>query len=403
MQQKLNHERLAGSLNELGRVGVGPDGLRNRLALTDEDKAARDLLCRWIREAGLELKIDAIGNIFGVLPGPAGGDPVMAGSHIDTVRNAGMFDGCVGVLSALECLRTVKENGLPHRAPLAVAAFTNEEGARFHPDMMGSLVFSGLEKAEDMYASIDDSGLSVGEELERVGYKGKDDVARPRAYLEYHVEQGPFLDARGVQLGVVTGIQGINWWHGRFVGQANHAGTTPMDMRHDALLALSQLHVRVTELARRTGACFTIGRARPEPYVVNIVPGEVAFSMDLRHPDPTILDQLNRAVVGAMNQAAAENGLVLEVEQTADARPVTFDPAMVDRVERCAEARGLTHARLVSGAGHDAQMMARVVPTAMIFVPSIGGLSHCPEERTEMPDVCAGAEVLLDCLLELAG
>lgn len=400
-ERRINRERLISSLEELSKIGVAPDGLRTRLALGDEDKQGRDLLCKWIRSSGFDLKIDAIGNIFGLLGGKEETDPIMAGSHIDTVRNAGMFDGCVGVLGALECLRTISEKGLPHRKPLALAAFTNEEGARYHPDMMGSLVASGLEKVEDMYASVDDEGKSVLSELERIGYKGCD-VVKPSAYLEYHIEQGPFLDKKGIQLGVVTGIQGINWWHGRFVGQANHAGTTPMNMRNDALLALSQVHVRMTEIAKRTGACFTIGRVQPQPSVVNIIPGEVSFSLDLRHPVPEILDQLNLTVVGLMNQAAAENGLKLEMKQTADARPVVFDAEMVGMVERYAVQRGLSSLRLFSGAGHDAQMMARIVPTTMIFVPSIGGKSHCPQEQSDMEQICDGAEVLLDCLLELA-
>ena len=398
VEQRINRGRLAADLEEMGRVGLGPDGVRSRLALSDADKQGRDLLCRWIREAGLDLKIDAIGNIFGLLGD--GGDPVTAGSHIDTVKDAGMFDGCVGVLSALECLRTIRERGLPHGRPLAMAAFTNEEGARYHPDMMGSLVVSGLGRAEDMYRSVDDAGLSVGDELERIGYKGRD-VVRPSAWLEYHVEQGPFLDAKGYSLGAVTGIPGINWWHGRFIGQANHAGATPMDMRHDALLAVSQLHVEMTALARRSGACFTIGRVDVKPHIVNIVPGEASFSLDLRHLDPAVLDQLNRAVVDRMNAAAEENHLTLEVEQTVDARPVTFSPELVAMVERHAAARGLSCARLASGAGHDAQMMARIVPTTMIFVPSVGGLSHCPREMSDMEQIADGAEVLLDCLLEM--
>lgn len=399
--QRINRDRLISSLEELGKIGVGTDGLRTRLALSDEDKQGRDLLCEWIRGSGFDLKVDAIGNVFGLLRGKEETEPIMAGSHIDTVRNAGMFDGCVGVLSALECLRTISEKGLPHAKPLAMAAFTNEEGARYHPDMMGSLVASGLEKIEDMYASVDDEGKSVLSELERIGYKGGD-ALRPSFYLEYHVEQGPFLDKKGIQLGVVTGIQGINWWHGRFVGQANHAGTTPMDMRNDALLALSQVHVRMTEIAKRTGACFTIGRARTQPDVVNIIPGEAAFSLDFRHPIPEILDQLNLTVVGLMSQAAAENGLKLEMKQTVDVRPVTFDVKMVDMVERHANQHGLSNIRLFSGAGHDAQMMARIVPTTMIFVPSIGGKSHCPQEQSDMKQICDGAEVLLDCMLELA-
>ena len=401
MEQRINRSRLVKSLNELGRIGVNEEGLRNRLALSDEDKLGRDWLCARIQEAGLELKIDAIGNIWGVLPGTEGGNPVTAGSHIDTVRNAGMFDGCVGVLSSLEALRTIKEKNIPHSKPLAVVAFTNEEGARYHPDMMGSLVVSGDETVEDMYASVDDEGKSVGAELERIGYKGTDSV-KPSVYLEYHVEQGPFLDAQKKQIGVVTGIQGINWWHGTFTGEANHAGTTPMSMRHDALLAVSELHCRMTEIAEKRGACFTIGRVQPKPYVVNIVPGEASFSVDLRHPDPETLKELNREVTSMMSEIARRRGLQLDVCQTVDAQPVVFRPEMTDLVERSAKARGLDFVRLCSGAGHDAQMMAHIVPTAMIFVPSIGGRSHCPEETSDMDQICDGAEVLLDCLLELA-
>ena len=402
--ERLNHGRLENSLKELGKVGATPGGGRTRLALTDEDKAGRDLLCRWIREAGLELKVDAIGNIYGILPGPGGAvdSPVMSGSHIDTVRDAGMFDGCLGVLSALECLRTVREKGLPHKKPLAMAAFTNEEGARFQPDMMGSLVAGGLEKLEDIYASVDEKGCTVGEELERIGYRGTDTI-RPSAFIEYHIEQGPLLHAQGIQIGSVTGIYGINWWRGRFAGQPNHAGTTPMDMRRDALYGLSQVHVRGTELARRTGARFTIGRVNVAPGIPNVVPGTVDFTLDLRHADGPTLEHLNKAVVGIVNEVAAENGLELELEQNVNARPVAFDASLIAMVERHAAARGLSLMRLGSPAGQDAQMMANVAPTTMIFVPSIGGLSHCPEEQTGWPDVAAGAEVLLDCLLELAG
>ncbi len=401
MEQRINRERLTALLNELGRIGLNEEGLRNRLALSDGDKLGRDWLCARIKESGLELKVDAIGNIFGVLPGTEEGSPVTAGSHIDTVKNAGMFDGCVGVLSALEALRAVKEKRLPHRKPLALVAFTNEEGARYHPDMMGSLVLSGERSLEDMYRSVDDEGKSVGDELERIGYKGSDCV-KPSVYLEYHVEQGPFLDAKKLPLGVVTGIQGINWWHGRFIGQANHAGSTPMNMRCDALLAVSELHCRMTGIAEERGACFTIGRVQVQPYVVNIVPGEASFSLDLRHPDPQVLDELNRQAASMMEEIARRRGLTLEVRQTVDARPVLFDQKMVSLVERCAAGRGLAYAKLCSGAGHDAQMMARCVPTAMIFVPSKDGKSHCPQESSDMNQICDGAEVLLDCLLELA-
>ena len=401
MEWRMNRELLVFMLEEMGRTGLDEEGKRNRLALSDGDKLGRDLLCRWIKDAELELKIDAIGNIFGVLPGTEEGDPVTAGSHIDTVKDAGMFDGCVGVLSGLEALRTVKEKKLPHRKPLAVVAFTNEEGARYHPDMMGSLVVSGGKTPEEVYLSVDDEGKSVGDELERIGYKGTDRV-RPSAYMEYHIEQGPFLDAKGLALGVVTGIQSINWWHGRFIGQQNHAGSTPMNMRRDALLAVSQLHCRMTEVARQCGACFTMGRVRPEPYIVNVVPGEASFTVDMRHPDTKTVKELQGTIGRIMNEIAVENGLTLDVRQTVDVDPVTFDDAMVDLVEKYAKARSLSYTRLCSGACHDAQMMSHCVPTAMIFVPSKDGKSHCPQESSDMNQICDGAEVLLDCLLELA-
>ncbi len=401
MENRLNHTRLAENLEEMGRVGVGKGGLRNRLALSDADREARDLLCGWIGDAGLELKIDAIGNIWGLLPGTENGDPVTMGSHIDTVRDAGMFDGCVGVLSALECLRTVAERRIPHRKSLALAAFTNEEGARFHPDMMGSLVVAGRAAAEEMYGSADDDGRTVGGELERIGYKGSDRV-RPSFYLEYHIEQGPFLDQQKLPFAVVTGIPGISWWSARYVGEANHAGSTPMNMRRDALLALSRLHCRMTEIAVQKGACLTIGRVRLQPDVTNIIPGAVDFTVDMRCPEQKTFEWLKEALKRTMCEIADASGLSLEWRQTVNGDAVAFAPEMVNLVERCLRARGFQAPRMCSGACHDAQMMNGLVPTAMLFVASRDGKSHCPQEFSDMKQICDGAEVMLDCLLELA-
>ena len=380
MENRLDHTRLIASLEELGRVGVGENGLRNRLALDDSDRVARDLLCAWIKEAGLELKIDAIGNIFGLLPGTEEGDPVIAGSHIDTVPNAGMFDGCVGVLSGLEALRTIAEKKLPHRRPLAVAAWTNEEGARFLPGLMGSSVVEGEVSLEKALATADLSGATVGEELKRIGYAGTDSV-RPSAYLEFHVEQGPYLDAGKIEIGVVTGVTGLRRWDVRLTGEANHAGTTPMVLRHDPLHAVSKLHCAMSEKAAQENAVFTI---------------------DLRSQDKTVLDRLAAECVSLIEKYAAEGGLKADYRPTEHVEPVLFDDRMTGKVERCANARGLTNRRMGSGAGHDAEIFALRVPTAMIFVPSIGGKSHCPDELSDMKLVCQGAEILTDCLLELA-
>ncbi|MCF4152302.1 M20 family metallo-hydrolase [Dethiosulfovibrio sp. F2B] len=397
----VNRVRLRDSIETLGRVGLDDSGFRTRLALDDGDKAGRDLLVSWLEASGLEVKVDAIGNIFGILPGEEQGDPVMLGSHIDTVRHAGRFDGCVGVLGGLEVLRTVAERGISHRRSLAVAAFTNEEGARFAPDMMGSLVLAEEVSVEDMYSRVDDDGVSVGEELERIGYRGSD-LVRPSAYLEIHVEQGPYLDMKGVPFGVVDGVQGIVWWQGRYVGQANHAGTTPMGMRNDSLLAVSHLHVKMTELAESMGGCATIGKISVDPYIINVIPGETGFTLDLRHPDGEKLASMKEEAERTMDDLAERFGLEVRYSREADVAPVSFDEDLVSMIQSVADERGLSSTHLWSGAGHDAQIMSHIVPTAMIFVPSIGGKSHCPQEDSDFDQIADGVDVLLECAVRLA-
>ena len=401
MENRLNHARLVSSLEKLGTIGIREDGKRYRLALSDGDKQARDLLCGWIKDAGLELKIDAIGNIFGLLPGTENGDPVIAGSHIDTVPNAGMFDGCVGVLSGLEALRTIAEKKLPHRRPLAVAAWTNEEGSRFLPGVLGSSVFVGDVTLEKALAARDFSGMTAGAELNRIGYAGTDTL-KACAYLEFHVEQGPFLDAEKIEIGVVTGITGLSRWGVTYKGEANHAGTTPMNLRHDPLIAASKLHLAMSAAAAEKNAVFTIGHMEVAPGAVNVVPGTVFFTIDLRSQDRTVLDELHARCEAEIRRCAREVGVEVECVPTDHADPVSFAPRMIEKVERFANLRGLSNRRMGSGAGHDAQVFAPRVPTAMIFVPSIGGKSHCPEELSDMKLVCQGAEILTDCLLELA-
>ena len=401
MENRLNHERLIASLEELGKIGVGKDGQRNRLALSDGDKAARDLLCKWIKEAGLDLKIDPIGNIFGVLSGTEDGDPVIAGSHIDTVPNAGMFDGCVGVLSALEALRTIAGKKLPHRCSLAVAAWTNEEGSRFLPGVLGSSVFVGDLPLEKALAARDFSGVTAGDELARIGYAGCDTL-KASAYMEFHVEQGPFLDAQKLEIGVVTGITGLSRWDVTYKGEANHAGTTPMNLRHDPLVAASKLHLAMSAAAAEKNAVFTVGHVEVSPGAVNVVPGRTFFTIDLRSQDRTVLDELHVRCEAEIRRCAREEGVDVECIPTDHSDPVSFAPGMIEKVERFAKLRGLSNRRMGSGAGHDAQVFAPRVPTAMIFVPSIGGKSHCPEELSDMNLICQGAEILTDCLLELA-
>jgi len=331
-------------------------------------------------------------------------EPVVAGSHIDTVRSAGVFDGALGVLGALEVLRTLDDTGVETMRPVAAAIFTNEEGARFQPDMMGSMVFTGKLGLEEAYASRDDGGATVGQELSRIGYRGVDSL-KPSRYLELHVEQGPVLHSEGLDIGVVEGVQGIAWWHGRYVGQANHAGTTPIGLRRDALLGASDLNVRLRALAEELGrgSVATMGRLRPAPDVINVVPGCAEFTVDFRQYDPRLFKKGEHRVEALVKEVAERHGLKWSLRQSADAQPVRFDESMVDLVESKARALGLSCRRMPSGAGHDAQFMSYVCPTAMIFVPSIGGLSHCLEEATSVADCVNGAQVLLDCVLELAG
>ncbi len=400
----VNAERLSGSIREMGAVGFDPEtGGRTRLALTDEDKEGRDLLCRWMREEGLDVKIDQIGNIFGVREGTdPSALPVMIGSHIDTVRAAGMFDGVYGVLGGLEVIRTLSQNKVRTRRPLVLAAFTNEEGARFQPDMMGSLYYTGAVGLEELLSAKDDSGLTAGEELDRIGYSGKETV-RAGCYIELHIEQGPRLDAEGLPIGVVEGIQGLAWWTGEYFGESNHAGSTPMEMRKDALLAAAELATEAEKLALRIGreSVATMGRISPKPDIINIVPGKCSFTLDFRQFENRLFEEGKREVERLIAACAEKRGLKYDLRKAAEAPPVIFDSEMVRLVENTAAKLGLASKRMVSGASHDAQFLSPFCPTVMIFVPSRGGRSHCPEEWTETMDLENGCNVLLHSVLEL--
>ena len=400
----INGERLISSIREMGAAGFDPKtGGRTRLALTDADKKGRDLLCRWMREEGLEVKIDQIGNIFGVRDGADPSElPVMIGSHIDTVRDAGMFDGVYGVLGGLEVIRTLNDNKVRTRIPLALAAFTNEEGARFQPDMMGSLYYTGTVSLEELMSAKDDDGLTVGEELERIGYKGNETVRAGR-YVELHIEQGPRLYAAGLPIGVVEGIQGLAWWSGEYCGESNHAGSTPMYMRKDALLAAAELATEAEKLALRigNGSVATMGRISPKPDIINIVPGKCSFTIDFRQFERGLFEEGKREVEKLIAACAEKRGLKCNFRKAAEAPPVVFDSDMVGLVERTAAKVGLGSGRMVSGASHDAQFLSPFCPTVMIFVPSKGGRSHCPEEWTEAKDLENGCNVLLHSVLEL--
>ena len=404
---RISWERLQGRLDALGEIGSTGDGGCARLALTDADKQGRDLVVSWMEDLGLRVDIDGIGNVVGTWPPDATEQPVMTGSHIDTVRTGGRYDGNLGVLAGLEAIETIITSGARPEHPLAVGFFTNEEGSRFAPDMFGSLVFVGglpLEEALDVVAV---DGAVAGDELERIGYIGPMPCpARPpRAFVELHIEQGPVLEAGGETIGVVTGVQGISWQEITITGQSNHAGTTPMDHRHDPSFAAASITTFVRALATELGPpqVATVGRVELHPNLVNVVPARATLTVDLRNTDDGILQHAEARLAAHCEELAAAEGVTIERKTLARFEPVAFDPEMVDRVERVAVANGHRVRRMPSGAGHDAQMLARVCPTSMIFTPSIGGISHNPAERTHPADLEAGANVLLDVLCELAG
>jgi N-carbamoyl-L-amino-acid hydrolase len=395
-------------IHRLGEVGALPGGGVCRLALTDEDKQGRDLLVTWMRDLGLDVSIDVIGNIWGVRSGTQDGPPVMMGSHIDSVATGGLYDGAAGVLVGLEVIEALNAAGVETTRPVAVAAFTNEEGARFAPDMMGSGVHQGALDLSEMLATVATDGSAVvGEELERIGYAG--DIApksmTPAAYLELHVEQGPVLEKENIQIGAVTGVQGISWTEFVIEGQSNHAGTTPMSMRHDAGVVAAAIALEARRIASDFGPpqVATVGVFELSPALVNVVPQKARLTVDLRNTDDARLIEAEERLIALAGQAAADEGCSLVTRSLARFAPVEFDQALVGKIEAAAKSRQMTVKRMPSGAGHDAQMFAPNCPSAMVFVPSEAGLSHNINEHTDESDLAAGATVLLDVVLDLAG
>jgi N-carbamoyl-L-amino-acid hydrolase len=398
-------DRLLWRLDALAEIGPIDGGGSCRLALTDDDRAGRDLVASWMRELGLDVGVDAIGNVIGTWEVGTGA-PVMTGSHIDTVRTGGRYDGNLGVLAGLEVIETLQRAKLTPRRPIAVGFFTDEEGARFAPDMLGSLVYVGglpLEEAHDI-TGID--GARVGSELERIGYLGPLPCPgpAPHAFVELHIEQGPLLEADGITIGAVTGVQGISWQEITIVGQSNHAGTTPMHLRRDPCYAAARVTAFVRELARTIGGrqVATVGRLLLHPNLVNVVPAWATMTVDLRNTDADRLSEAEARLAAFVADVARDEQLTVASRVLARFDPVEFDESIVDIVESTSIRRGRSTMRLPSGAGHDAQMLARVCPTGMIFVPSHRGISHNPAEHTDPEHLHAGADVLLEVLVELA-
>ncbi|HEX9818304.1 MAG TPA: Zn-dependent hydrolase [Methylomirabilota bacterium] len=404
---RIDRKRLEQTIEELGRVGATERGGLTRLALSDEDRRGRDLMVEWMRQAGLRVSVDQMGNIFGERPGQPGHPPVMLGSHVDSVPTGGKYDGQLGVLCALETIRTLNDHRVSTRHPVTLVIFTNEEGARFQPAMLASGVMAGKIALEDAYNARDKDGLRLVDELERIGYLGPEPcVPRPlRAYLELHIEQGPVLEEEGLAVGVVEGIVAIAWSRLTLHGVQDHAGPTPMRIRHDALVAAAEVVSGVRGIAREIGGDLvtTVGNLTVAPNIVNAIPGRVTLSIDMRDPKDATLDRALPMLDRVVRQACEREGVTYQLEHYWRVPSTPFDREVVDAVERAARAAGARHRRIRSGAGHDAQYMAAIGPAGMVFVPSRDGRSHCEEEFTPLEDIEHGANTLLGAALALAG
>jgi beta-ureidopropionase / N-carbamoyl-L-amino-acid hydrolase len=404
---RIDKRRLEQSIEELGRIGQTPRGGLTRLALSDEDKRGRDWMVARMREAGLAVTVDQMGNIFGRRAGDSALPPVMMGSHVDSVPTGGRYDGQLGVLCGLEVIRSLNDAKVRTRHPITLAIFTNEEGARFQPAMIASGVMAGKIALEDAYNARDKDGIRLVDELERIGYLGAEPcVARPfRAYLELHIEQGPFLEEEGLSVGVVEGIVAIAWSRLTIHGVQDHAGPTPMRIRHDALVAAADVVGGVRRIAREMGGDLvtTVGNMVVAPNIVNAIPGRVMLSIDMRDPQDATLERAREKLEAVVREACEREGVRYELEHYWRVPYTPFDPGVVDAVERAARAAGARHRRIRSGAGHDAQYMAAIGPAGMVFVPSHDGRSHCEEEFTPIDDIEQGATTLLLAALDLAG
>jgi beta-ureidopropionase / N-carbamoyl-L-amino-acid hydrolase len=400
----INPQRLWDSLMETAQIGANEKGGIHRLTLSDEDRAVRD----WFRKAcealGCTVAVDDCGNMFARRPGKrADLDPICMGSHLDTQPTGGKFDGVLGVLAALEVMRTLHAAGFETNAPIEIVNWTNEEGARFAPAMLASGVFAGAFMRDFAYAREDREGKTFLAELERIGYRGSEPVGQRKigAMFELHIEQGPILEAEAKMIGIVTGVQGMRWYEVNVHGQSAHTGATPMHLRRNALLGAARMveAIHGVALAHAPDAVGTVGLMEVEPNSRNVVPGHVFFSVDLRHPDETILDAMEAAFRAALPAVLEPLGLTFEEKRIWKNPAVRFHPDLIDCVRAGARKSGFGTREMVSGAGHDAAYVARVAPTTMIFVPCAGGVSHNEAESTTLEECGAGAQVLLEAVL----
>ena len=400
----INPQRLWDAIMETAKYGATPKGGIKRLTVSDEDKKVRDWFKAQCEALGCTVSVDSVGNMFALRPGRNNALlPIAMGSHLDTQPTGGKFDGVLGVLGALEAMRSMVDLGYETNAPVMIVNWTNEEGSRFAPAMLASGVYAGVFTQDFAYTREDRDGIKFGDELERIGYKGKEPVGAQKfqAMFELHIEQGPILEAEQKMIGVVTGVQGMRWYEVTVKGQEAHTGATPMKLRKNALLGAARMIDAIHEVGmRHLPGVASVGLIENRPNSRNVVPGEVFFTVDLRHPDEAVLDQMEKEYQAALPKIAKELGLELDEKRIWNSPAVKFAPKLIDCVRRGAEQAGYSTREMASGAGHDAAYIARVAPTTMIFVPCLGGLSHNEAESTSFDECAAGSQVLLNAVLD---
>ena len=402
-----NMKRLWDAHMEMAHFGATPKGGMGRLALTDDDKQARDLFVRWSEEAGCDVRIDTVGNIFARRAGrDANALPVMTGSHLDTQPLGGRFDGILGVLSGLEIVRTLHENGVEHEKPIDVVCWTDEEGSRFGAGCVGSNAFVGRRSVEETLEMSDDTGKSIGDELKRIGYAGSEPVGgfNVDSFFEIHIEQGPILENEGIQVGAVEGAQASTGYMVTVTGEEGHAGTLPMALRKDAMHGAARMIDAVDNVAFHFDPhpVITVGHLRVRPNSRNTIPGQVMFTIDSRHPDDGTLAAAGRMMIDACERIAAERGLEVGIEKTSHRDAVTFNHECVDAVRLASEILGISCMDIFSGAGHDAINMTHICPSGMVFIPCENGISHNEMENARPEDLAAGTDVLMHAVMQRA-
>jgi len=402
----VNGERLKNTLERFAEYGRTPNNGVTRLALSEEDRLARDYFCSCCRDLGMDIKIDDLGCIYATLEGLEDKPPVVIGSHMDSVKKGGRFDGILGVVAGLELVRTLVEHNIKPKVPIMIVNFTNEEGARFEPSMMASGILSGKFQKDVMMKKTDVDGVTFEQALQSCGYEGdtSNRLTEASAFVELHIEQGPILEREAKSIGVVECVLGMVCYEIEVTGESDHAGTTPMDMRKDALFATNNLIAEARhELGRLdSNLVYTMGRMNVLPNIHTVIPNKVIFSLEARHTDEDVIASVEKIIQSLPDQAELLEGCEVRVTKLWGRDTVWFDKTVCDEVEESVRSLGYSYKRMVSGAGHDAQFLASYIPTAMIFIPSVNGKSHCEEEFTPWEECEKGVNVLLETVIKLA-